>query len=326
MAQIGFEEPAGSGMYGIGDVQSLGGGFYSTAGFTADPGKPGLYFTGPLATTAPTLTFLPGNAANHVAPRVEVLARAFNSGADTVVFYRADPTRTWTVRGGVSRSTAGGVALVDWEAPFGVPITYRAEMFDASGASLGFTDSASIILDINEVWIQHVLEPSIALRYNLTNEALQELKHEQSGSFLSIQGAPVATWVGSRRTGLTGVDLSGWTDTFEDAGILASMLGTYEQPRVPIVVVRAPPVYQLPPTFIAVIELARVPFDTHVGGEMNKWSMTASETNPPAVGLVEATLTWDDLAAAYGSWDEVAAAYSSWLDASRDYSLAGLAG
>lgn len=326
MAQIGFEEPAGSGLFGVGDVQPLGGGFYSVSGFTPDPDKPGLYFTGPLATTAPALTFLPGNAATHVAPRVELVAREFAANAVTATFYRSDGTRTWTVRGGVSRSVAGGVALIDWEAPFGVPVTYRAEQFDSAGLSIGFTDSASIILDTEEVWIQHCLEPSIAVRYNPTDKALEKLEHGQDGSFLTVLGAPVATWIGSRRTGLENIDLAGWTDTFEQAAILSSMLGTYEQPRVPIVVFRAPPKYQLPPTLVAVIELVRVPFDTPFGGEINKWSMTATETNPPAIGLVEATLTWDDLAAAYSTWDEVAAAYSSWLDASRDYSLAGLAG
>ncbi|MDV3200016.1 MAG: hypothetical protein Q8889_02785, partial [Candidatus Phytoplasma australasiaticum] len=163
--------------------------------------------------------------------------------------------------------------------------------------SIGFTDSTSITLDVSEVWVHHVLEPSLAVRYNLTDKAAKSLTRGMVGSFLAVQSAPVPTWVGGRRTGLEGVDLAGWTETFADAAVLDSMLGTYEQPRLPIVVVRAPPAYQLPPTFIAVIELTRLPFDTHLGGEWNEWAITATETNPPAVGLVEATLTWDDIAA-----------------------------
>jgi hypothetical protein len=326
MAQIGFEEPAGSGLYGVGDVQSLGGGFYSTDGFAADPDRPGLYFTGPLATTAPVLTFLPGDPGSHLAPRVEVVATLFESGAVTATFYRSDGSRTWTVRGGVRRSVAGGVALVDWEAPFGVPVTYRAEQFDAAGLSMGFTDSASIVLNIDEVWVQHVLEPSIAVLWSFTDDAIAALERPAEGSFMQVEGAAVAKWVGSRRTGLTEVNLSGVTETLTDAAVFDSMFGTYEQPRIPILVFRAPPILRLPPTLIAQVRVVRAPMSIATVPDFDVWVLKGTEVEPPAVGLVEATLTWDDLAAAYGSWDEVAAAYSSWLDASRDYSLAGLAG
>lgn len=326
MAQIGFEEPAGSGLFGVGDVQPTGGGFYSTAGFMADPDKPGLYFTGPLATTAPVLTFLSGNAVAHTAPRVELVAREFAANAVTATFYRSDGTRTWTVRGGVSRSVAGGVALIDWEAPFGVPVSYRAEQFDSAGLSVGFTDSASIILDIDEVWVQHVLEPQIAVLWSFSDDALASIERPTDGSFMQVEGAAVQKWVGSRRTGVTDVNLSGVTENLADAEIFDSMFGTYEQPRVPILVFRAPPLLRLPPTLIAQVQVVRAPLSIATVPDFDVWVLRGTEVEPPAIGLVEATLTWDDLAAAYSTWDEVAAAYSSWLDASRDYSLAGLAG
>lgn len=326
MAQIGFEKPAGSGLYEVGDVQPLGGGFYSTAGFVPDGSRSGLYLTGPLATTAPVLTFLPGDAANHLAPRVELVATLFAANAVSATFYRSDGSRTWTVRGGVRRSVAGGVALIDWEAPFGVPVSYRAEQFDASGLSVGFTDSASIVLEIDEVWVQHVLEPSIAVLWSFSNDAIDSLERPAEGNFMQVEGAAVAKWVGSRRTGLTDVNLSGVTENLTDAAIFDSMFGTYEQPRVPILVFRAPPVLRLPPTLIAQVQVVRSPLSIATVPDFDVWVLKGTEVEPPAVGLVEATLTWDDLAAAYGTWDEVAAAYSSWLEMSRDYELAGLAG
>jgi len=326
MPQIGFEEPAGSMLYGVGDVAPVGGGFYSTDGFVADPDREGLFFTGKLATTAPILSFLPGDPVAHVAPRVEILGFLFPPAAVTATYYRSDGSRTWTVRGGVNRSVAGGVAVLDWEAPFGVPVSYRAELFNAAGLSIGFTDSASITVVTDEVWVQHVLEPSIAVRWSFTDRALAELSRPTAGGFAQVEGASVQKWIGSRRTGLVQVNLSGVTENLDDAAVFDSMFGTYEQARVPILVFRAPPVLRLPATFIAQVEVVRQPMSIATVPDFDVWELVGTEVEPPAVGLVEATLTWDDLAAAYDTWDEVAAAYGSWLDASRDYSLAGLAG
>jgi hypothetical protein len=326
MPQIGFEEPAGSGLFEPGDVAAVAGGFYSADGFDEDPSAGGLYLMGKAATTAPVLSFLPGDPVRHLAPRVELVGTLFPPNAVTATYYRSDGSRTWKVRGGVDRSVAGGVALIDWEAPFGVPVMYRAEMFDENGVSIGFTDSATITLDVSDVWVQHVLEPSIAVLWSFTDRAVAELSRPTPGGFAQVEGAAVQKWVGSRRTGLTGVNLSGVTEDLADAAVFDSMFGTYEQARIPILVFRAPPLLRLPPTFVAQVDVVRQPMSIATVPEFDVWELQGTEVEPPAVGLVEASLTWDDLAAAYSTWDEVAAAYGSWLDASRDYSLAGLAG
>jgi hypothetical protein len=117
------------------------------------------------------------------------------------------------------------------------------------------------------------------------------------------------------------------TTSFTDAETLKNMFGTYDTPRIPILCVRTPPQFFIQPTlFLHIPEHTYTPVDAPTGGETVLWSMTGDEVEPPAVGLVEPVLTWDDVAARYAGWGEVAAAYPTWLELSRDYTLAGIGG
>jgi hypothetical protein len=47
--------------------------------------------------------------------------------------YRLAAGREYLVRGAVKAPVAGALSRIDFEVPFGVEVTYRAEMFDSAG-------------------------------------------------------------------------------------------------------------------------------------------------------------------------------------------------
>lgn len=271
---------------------------------------------------APTLTPMIGGG---LSPRIEVVFAPM-PGIDRLSITRRVGDRVMKVRGGQLRSAAGGVALLDREAPFGVPSTYRAELFDASGASLGFTDSASLTLNFDGVVVSSPLEPSLWMQWKPLAVFGEELASKQVGSRFLPSGAARPTWVGGRRASVEGVNLSGATTTLADAALFDSMLGTEEQPRIPVLLFRASPQYRIPPVLFAHVEVTQVNVGARSGRPYTRFDIEGAEVEPPAPGLVEPTLTWSDVAAYYETWSEVAADNESWLSLSRRYDLIGLAG
>lgn len=271
---------------------------------------------------APTLTPM---IAGPMSPRIEVVFPPM-PGVDRLSIYRRAGDRVMKVRGGQLRSAAGGVAVLDREAPFGVPSAYRAEMFDASGTSLGFTDSGTAQLNFSGVVVSSPLEPSLWMNWNPAEGFGAEVVSPAAGARYLPSGAARPTWIGPRRTSPEGLDLSGMVDTWAQSDLFDSMLGTEDVPRIPVLLFRTPRKYRIPPVLFVQVDVVRRNTGAPVGDEFTEFPVTGWEVEPPAPGLVEPSLTWADVAAYYETWDEAAADNESWLALSRRYDLIGLGG
>ena len=97
-------------------------------------------------------------------PRVEVFFPSLAAGTATVTVYRLAAGREHRVRGAVKAPTGGTLTRIDFEVPFGIPVTYRAEQFNAAGLSLGFTDSTSITVAVTDSWMHNPLNPAGSVR------------------------------------------------------------------------------------------------------------------------------------------------------------------
>lgn len=77
-------------------------------------------------------------------PRVVVDFPFFPANVATVTVFRVADGREFQVRGAVRVPVAGSLSRIDYECPFNMTVSYRAEMFSAVGVSLGFTESTDI--------------------------------------------------------------------------------------------------------------------------------------------------------------------------------------
>lgn len=272
---------------------------------------------------APTLTARTDAAP---VPRVEVLFSSVHASCETATVYRIAAGRTYRVRGGIGVFAAGGFALVDTEAPFGVTTTYRAEMFDSGGLTLGFTDGADVILDVTETWLHSPLTPALAVVVDPRPSFGSSLSRPFVGELVQPLGRPSPVFVSFGRTGLRGVNLDCVTDTIVAADAFTAMFGGYGAPQMPILCVRTDPKWRLPAPLFALVQDAREErFNTQFGGETIDWVITADEVSAPAESLTTGVLTYADLEAAYPLYGDAEAAYLTYLDAESDFALGGTA-
>jgi hypothetical protein len=260
--------------------------------------------------------------------RVEVTVTEILPEAVYVDIYRLAEGRTMLVRGGVRVYAVGGVTVIDFEAPFGIPITYRAEMFaDQDGtASLGFTGSADAFLDVATTCVHQPLSPQLAVWPERLSATAEDVTRSTPGELVYSEGATVGTWLGQQRRGVEGLKFDLLTRTRGDADTFQAMLGGYGPSHVAVLCIRTPPPMRIPRQFFGTVsELHEIAVNVRSGGEMVRFEFESDEALPPAPGLVTAILTRDDVDAAYPTREARAAAYLTRLDRDRDYSLSGLA-
>jgi hypothetical protein len=261
--------------------------------------------------------------------RVEVTVTEILPDATYVDIYRLAEGRSYLVRGGVKVYAVGGVTVVDFEAPFGIPITYRAEMFaDQDGTtSLGFTGSSDAFLDVGTTCVHQPLNPELAVWPTRLQSTAADISRTTPGELVYTEGASVGTWIGQDRRGIEGLTFDFLTRTLDEARTFQAMLGGYGTSSVAVLCIRTPPPMRIPRVFFGTVaELHEVSVDVANGGEAVQFQFVSDEAQPPAPGLVTAILSRDDIDAAYPTREARAAAYLTRLDRDRDYSLAGLAG
>jgi hypothetical protein len=271
----------------------------------------------------PVVTLTPYLDANPV-PRALVAITDTPPAAQTVNLYRTAEGRTMEVRGGVNLYSVGGVTVMDFEPPFGVPATYQAEMFTTAGVSLGFTNPGTVTLAVSDTWVHQPLSPTIAVKAHLMMDSANDMVRPAPGGVYWTEGATVGRIIGGQRTGLQGTAIHLRMGSAADVDKLSSMFGGYSSDFPAVVCIRTPPTIRLPRVLFAGC------LDPHevVAGNyaLLTWQMVINEVSPPTPGLVLPTLRMKDIDFPYATMNAQDAAYATNLAQDSDYSLAGVAG
>lgn len=275
-----------------------------------------------MATTVTVTEYLDENPA----PRVEVFVASPPAG--TVTITRTADGRTMPVRGAIDHAAGSGVTVIDTEIGFGIGTTYQAQLFDPTGASTGFVTSAQSALEVTDTWVHNPLDPRGAVKVHLTDDSATDLVRGFDGETVYTDGATLGRWIGGRRHGLEGLQLGLETDTAADMDKLQAMFGTYTRDQVPVLCIRTPPTFlRLPRTlFLAVPKPSEQDINIRYGGTLSMLQLTGDETLPPAPGLSNPLLRYQDIDEFFGTYSAIDAYYGSYLARDRDYAKAGYAG
>lgn len=261
-------------------------------------------------------------------PAVEVLFNSFAPGTTHVDVYRLAEGREYKVRSAVKAATAGALSRIDSEIPFGIPATFRAEMFDTAGMTLGFTDAATVQVDEPNMWAHNPLNPAGGVKVAFRGNAARDLSRPVDGATFYPQGRRVGVVISGHRRGLQGVTLDIIVDTVEDADKFAALVGDYSTTTVPVLCFRlgANDRVRLPrPLFAAVFDPREQDVNYVLGGSQIAFAMTGDEVSPPAPALVIPLLTRADINAFYATRAAVKADNISRLAVNRRYDLGGTA-
>jgi hypothetical protein len=276
---------------------------------------------------APTLAPLTDAAPT---PRVLVTFTTLAPTCQTINVYRVQEGRQYKVRGGVNLFATGGAVVMDYEAGFGVPLTYQAEMLTSAGVSLGFTDTATTTLAVTKSWVHQPLSPALAVPVRVFIGTAAAVMHGTPGETVTPEGASVATRIGGQRLGIQNLPLSFRVNTVADADEFQAMFGSYSTDFPAVVCLRCPPPARLPRTLFlgsAAQSPSTGPVETSQANfTFISYAWTVDEVQPPAPGLVIPALRRKDIDAAFPTRAARAAAYATRLARDSDFSKAGLAG
>lgn len=286
---------------------SVGGGLYSIQGL--EPAAAGLYAFEAVGNVI--VTPFPDM---KPCPRIKVEINDVPDGY-TLTLYRIWDKFKSVVRDAQRTFAGGGFTAFDYEAPRGVTVTYRAELFDADGASQGFSDSASTLLEGSKstAIFQDPLDPANAIEVTLSDSFGGVLTQGRSGQLYQLTSGRVVSLLGMMGK-LTGVDLSAQTHTLDDAERFRDVL------NVGNVLVRTVRAGHLLPRllYVTVGATSAVPQDLQNGGEWVKWPITGNEIDSPDLGIVVPVITWQTYIDTFPTWNDFNAAYLTWNDAIRN--------
>lgn len=291
-------------------------------------------------------------------PRVEVFFEGFDPDTAHVTVFRFAGGREFPVRGAVMAPTAGSLSRIDFECPFNVPVTYRAEMFDSSGLSLGFTDSATLgdVIEglppssllppdddlapgsyvagsgllSRETWMHNPLDPQGAVKVKLLDTVGQSLSRPVPGEVSYPLGRRVGVMLSEPRRGLRQVVYDVACESLEDADKVQGLIGSYARSAVPVICVRNGGddvrLRAAMPLFLGVLDIAEEDVNVRWGGAVTNHRIVGDEVDPPIPGLVVALLRAADVNVSFATAAALNAAHLTAADVNRRYDLAGAAG
>jgi len=238
-------------------------------------------------------------------------------GAHTINITRTHDGVTETVRGAGSLFAAGGAVHDDWEIPTGVPVSYRAEAFDVSGVSLGFTDYVigEVFSDPSKAWISDPNNPNMVVQVDLKSDFVDTLTRVRQAQTYQI-GDRVVALLGARGK-LQNLNFRVQTETLDDGALLDQILGQTS------VLIRTNPPADVPRLlYVVVPDVNKTGLgsaqDIQYGGGLALWSGTGQEISPSTLDILVPIVTWQTYIDAFpgASWADVMAVYTgTWLDA-----------
>lgn len=275
--------------------------------------------------SAPTLTtYLDASPC----PRVEVFFSSFAAGTASATVYRLAEGREYQVRGAVNAPTAGSLTRIDFEVPFNVPVTYRAEQFNAAGLSLGFTAAAVVTVASVDTWAHNPLDPQGSVKVELWDTALRRLSRPVPGGVSYPRGRRVGVVVSEPRRRLSGVVFDLLAETIVEADKIQALIGDDATSRVPVLCIRAGSRHRMRPKmplFLGVFDIPEDDLLVRHGGEATVQRIEGDEVDPPIPGLQVSLLTAADINAYYPTAAAANADNLTGAALNRRYDLAGYA-
>lgn len=275
--------------------------------------------------SAPTLT---SYVDDSPCPRVEVFFPSFDAGTAYVTVYRLAGGQERQVRGAVYAPTGGTLTRIDMEVPFNVSVTYRAEQFNASGTSLGFTPSGAVTVVSAETWMHNPLNPEGAVQVALLDSAVKKLSRPVPGQISRPLGRRVGVVLSEPRQGLNGAVFDVFAASDDEADRVQALVGNGFDSAVPVICVRAGsgnPMRVAMPLFLGVLDIPEEDVNVRYGGHGTIHRIEGDEVDPPIPGLFVPLLTRADLNAAFATRAALNAGGLTRADINRRYDLAGTA-
>ncbi|WP_311478384.1 hypothetical protein [uncultured Gulosibacter sp.] len=238
-------------------------------------------------------------------PAVEVFEAALPAGTTTVTLWRLADGRQYQVRGAIQKAVAGELTHIDHEVPLGTEAVYRVECFDAAGTRIALTDGASVLVDVNGLWVHNPLDPNGGVECFFRGNAVFPVHAPNTGETQWVPGLKAGIFMAGTQRGIIDIDLSLEVETVVNRDKVITMLGRGERDLPPILCFRFGSDHKIPlprPFFAAVPNYGLNDIDVRYGGDITHFDGAGNEVLPPAPGLFIPLLTYAHVNAVYDTY------------------------
>ena len=245
-------------------------------------------------------------------PRVLVDLAGLPGTGKTMTVTRTVGGIITTVRG-VNRTavlgTTGG--CTDYEAPFGLPITYAVTVYDAVGAVVGTAQATPATLAVDVMWLSDPLAPAraTAVRAVKAPESFGTLSYDVEASVVPVNGAELPIALAGTRRAATGIPMTIMCVGAAESGPVRDVL-RYAIPFQ----IRLPVRWQVPLPAMS-YGLAQSVQDTLFGGLYGRTHIACSFdlVAPPAATVVVASRTYSTVLVEANTYGDLPGLYATYL-------------
>ncbi|GHD70118.1 hypothetical protein GCM10010317_076730 [Streptomyces mirabilis] len=211
--------------------------------------------------------------------------------------------------------TSDLMIIEDHEAPLGVQLYYRIEIYNPSGTLAGTRTSALVTLtlaDINECWIKDPGNPQRGCRV-LVQHAPDWLRPVEQSAYV-VRGRRNKVVLSGQRQGLEG-DLAIWTRTDDERAALHLLLDSGN-----VLLWQANPGMGVDDMYVTVAQI----IEARTGGVAQEpwraWTLPLVQADMPVTTGVNGAQgrTWQDILTQFATWGDVRNVYATWEDVLLD--------
>jgi len=250
-------------------------------------------------------------------PSVEVYFSGLGSGSPAfITVYRLADGETNVVRTANYVAATTSFTVTDYEAPFGIVISYYAEVFTAGGVSLGTSPIATTTLNVDVIWMHDPLDLSnyavitpYASDITLAQDSFETIERGFDFNLSNVIGKkkPIIQYYGEKA--IQGLEFEVITATNIAYDKIATLL------QVAPVLIRTPVrFYNLPRLLYGVLRGSQKPITWHLNSSdepMTRISLSLDETEQPGIGLIFSYYTYSYWQARYATYTLANAAYGT---------------
>lgn len=207
--------------------------------------------------------------------------------------YRDDPYGAWPVRG--ASGLTSPLIVDDYEAPFGVPLTYRIA-----------ATAEDTVLPVTVPWLGHPTRPALSMRLDSATD--DPHSYTAPGTVHRVFGSewPVVTYSARNQHEGTLTVWAQWHDRHRLANLLA--------PGSPLLL-RTPATDAVDDMWLWPGQVEREVVGRHDTPAYLRWKMKYQRVSVPAGHVThDPSNSWDALVVDHPTWDELAAAHPTWDD------------
>ncbi|MEU6990409.1 hypothetical protein ABZ953_07060 [Streptomyces sp. NPDC046465] len=203
----------------------------------------------------------------------------------------------------------------DYEAPLGVPVSYRIELWPDGSTTPATRTSATVTIpvgDVNTVWLKDPGHPQRNVK--VLAEKAPDWARPIDQAVYRVKGRRNAVVLSCVRGGLEG-DLSVWTRSDDERAALHWLLDSGN-----VLLWQAAPGMGVTDMYITVAQVTEARVVALASEAWRAWTLPLTEADLPVTTGVgdSAGRTWQDVLTGFGSWAEVLTAYSTWEDVLLD--------